>query len=263
MQSAQNEITLYVFSGRVLPERATIHINSPFEFSVPLQDGVPAGRLQIYLIASQASAIFSAKGVVENTFTLRNIVEDATRTVLDAVGYCHGLGYDLDIAQMICPERGQVQIFGIDVPAVGKICEDLGVAWQQVMTALDTQQGVYLRHALADLREATKSPKDTGFFCYRAVESLKNGAVIQAGERAAKSRKKSQDWQVFRETYSIEKEDILEIKKYADPVRHGNAFEAVPLSDAERGHILSTAWKIVATFVLAVTARLGGTDRPS
>jgi len=240
------ETNTYIFSGRVVPERALLD-TSEFSFKPLASTDVPEGELFIQIIRSQVSARFVCKGSVTNIFTLRNVVEDATRTILDAVGYHRGYGYDLEIVQMVRPDSSENQVFGIDVPVVAKACEDAGIAFQHIMVALGVPDGAYLRHALSDLREAIKSPKDTGFFCYRAVESLKNCVAARNGV----SPDKPAGWETFRAAYSIEKDELLGIKAFADPVRHGNVAQAALLSDGDRSRLFTSAWRIVNNFILA------------
>jgi hypothetical protein len=76
----------YIFSGRVVPERALLD-TSEFSFKASAADGVPEGDLFVQIIKSQVAARFACAGNVTNIFTLRNMVEDATRTLLDAVGF--------------------------------------------------------------------------------------------------------------------------------------------------------------------------------
>jgi hypothetical protein len=155
------ETNTYIFSGRVVPERALLD-TSEFSFRALAPADVPEGDLFIQIIKSQVSARFVCQGSVTNIFTLRNIVEDAARTILDAVGYHRGYGYDLEIVQMVRPDSSQKQVFGIDVPVVASACESAGVTFEHIMRALSVTDRAYLRHALSDLREAIKSPKTQG-----------------------------------------------------------------------------------------------------
>ena len=240
------ETNTHIFSGRVVPERALLD-TSEFSFKVPAQGDVPEGELFLQIIKSQVSARFVCQGSVTNIFTLRNIVDDAARTILDAVGYHRGYGYDLEIVQMIRPDSSEKQVFGIDVPAVAKSCDEAGITLHHIMVALGASDGAYLRHALSDLREAIKSPKDTGFFCYRAVESLKNCVAARNGG----SPDKAAEWEMFRSAYAIDKDQILDIKAFADPVRHGNVAHKWQVTDGDRSRLFTTAWRIVNQFILA------------
>lgn len=244
-ESPNIQMNVYFFTGRVIPERALLD-TIEFSFQVPPQVDVPEGELFVQVIRSQLFARFVGEGDVANIFTLHNIVEDATRIVLDAVGFHLGYGYDLEIVQMVQADNNRKQVFGIDVPAVSKLCEEAGVTFSHIMFALSVQDGAYLRHALSDLREAIKSPKDTGFFCFRAVESLKSCFAARNGI----SSDKKAAWDEFRAAYGLDKDSILAIKSFADPVRHGNIAEIAPISDTDRSQLFVTAWRIVAQFIV-------------
>ena len=155
----------YILTGRVIPERALLDI-SEVRLKVLASDDVPEGDLFIQVIKSQIFVRFLAAGEVRNIFTLRNIVEDAARMVLDATGYFAGYGYDAEIVQAVRSNASEKYVFGIDVPALAGVCEKAGVTVNDIFAALSKTDGYYFRHALADVREAIKSPKDTGLFCY-------------------------------------------------------------------------------------------------
>jgi hypothetical protein len=159
----------YIVTGRVNPERAIADI-SEVSFTVQSSGDVPTGELFIEVVRSQICARYVCEGSVTNANTLRNIVEDASRTLLDALGFSMGYGYDVEITQMMRADSSEKYVFGIDVPALRGVCDAAGVTFENVINAMAKPDGSYLRHALADAREAIKSPRDTGFFCYRAIE---------------------------------------------------------------------------------------------
>jgi hypothetical protein len=235
----------YILAGRVIPERALLDI-SEVQLQVLASEDVPKGDLFIEVIKSQISVRFLASGEVRNIFTLRNIVEDAARMLLDVTGYFAGYGYDAEIVQAVRSNTSEKYVFGIDVPALAAVCEKAGIAINDIFAVLSKPDGYYLRRALADVREAIKSPKDTGFFCYRAIESLKNCCAVRNGTSA----EKDDAWELFRKTYSITKQQIMDIKAFADPVRHGNYVQAKPMSDKDRAGIFNSAWEIINKFIL-------------
>ncbi len=158
----------YILTGRVIPERALLDI-SEVKLKVPASDDVPEGDLFIEVIKSQICVRFSASGEIRNILTLRNIVEDAARMLLDVAGYSAGYGYDAEIVQAVRSNTSEKYVFGIDVPVLAGVCEKDGVTVNDIFAALSKTDGYYFPNALADVREAIKSPKDTGFFCYRAI----------------------------------------------------------------------------------------------
>jgi hypothetical protein len=233
----------YLIIGRVLPERALLDI-SEVAFRTFGAADVSDGELRVQVIKSQITARFTTLGSVDNLLTLRNMVENAARSLLDIVGYCHGFGYDVDIVQAVNPSTSETRVFGIDVPALAGLVSEAGIGFEDVLELTSNAGGgEYLKRVLTDLREATKSPEETGFHCYRAVESLMNCCASRHNPvlngRAA--------WELFRATYSVGKDEIMAIKDHADNVRHGAASQ--PIADAERTAALRGAWDIVTRYV--------------
>jgi hypothetical protein len=76
---------------------------------------------------------------------------------------------------------------------------------------------------------------------------LKNAFVVKHQATGDENTK----WGRFRTQYQIERDDIVSIKAFADPVRHGNYVNAKPISDPQRAEIFRKAWGIVNKFVLA------------
>jgi hypothetical protein len=235
----------YIFTGRVIPERALLDI-SEVQLKVLAFEDVPEGDLFIEVIKSQIFVRFLTSGEVRNIFTLRNIVEDAVRMLLDGAGYFAGYGYDAEIVQVVRSNTGEKYVFGIDVPTLAGVCEKAGITVNDIFTALSKTDGHYLRHALADVRGAIKSPRDTGFFCYRAIESLKNCCATRNGVPPDKD----DAWELFRNSCSVLKQQIMNIKAFADPVRHGNYLQARPMTDKDRADVLKGTWEIINKYIL-------------
>jgi len=234
----------YIFVGKVLPERALLD-TPEVSFSTFGAADVSDGELRVVVLKSQITARFTTSGRVDNVYTLRNIVEDAVRGLLDVVGYCYGLGYDVEIVQAVNASTSETHVFGIDIGAVTGFAKGAGIGFADVwkLTA-GAGAGQYLKAALADLREATKSPKETGFHCYRAVETVRN-ACASRQESAPKTDAAA--WELFRTTYSVSRQEIMAIKAFADDVRHGAT--ARPITDAERAELFRGTWDIATRYV--------------
>jgi len=98
----------------------------------------------------------------------------------------------------------------------------------------------HLQRAFADLREAIRSPKDTGFFCYRAIESLRQFFVVEL------NAPDKQSWEVLRTALQIDRPTIDYVKTFADSARHG---AGAAISDGERAEVFKKTWSIVGQFV--------------
>lgn len=236
----------YVFFGRSLPERALVSVsNGDTPFKVSAFDGNPPGDLYINIFHSQILARFECESEIVCPRTLRNIVEDATRLMLDVAGFFHGYGYGVEITSAVQAGSKKHFIFGIDIPSVKGIPQDAGITIDNIFDLQSTQLGHYLRSALADVREANRSPRDTGFYCYRAIETLKAGQAERDGTLDS-----NRAWELFRTHYSIDKKDILDIKKFADADRHGDVHRSMGMTDEQRAFVFTTTWKIICAFVL-------------
>lgn len=235
---------VYIFTGRVIPERAIISVGE-MEFLVgSINDDVPEGHLYVEIVLSQISARYLGSSEVKNLFSLRNLVEETVRFLLDAVGYYHGYAYNAEIIQVIRPFSAKKHVFGIDIPVLKGLVEQAGISIHEIFTTV-VKCGNHLKESLSDVREAIKSPRDTGFFCYRAIESLKNCCADRNH-----GLNDAQAWSLFRQTYSIGKDDIMRIKHFADAPRHGNYTERIPMSDEDRAEIFVKTWKIITKFII-------------
>lgn len=234
----------YFLSGRVIPERALLDIGEA-KFVISGSDEVPEGTLTIEIIASQILARFEAEVTVQNLFTLRNAVERHSRILLDVAGFFYGYSYDVEIIQLVDSGNQQKIVFGIDVPVLDELVQSSGIEISDVFYAITKPDGHYLSEAFSDLRESIKNPRDTGFFCYRAIETLKNRVAKDKGL----DLKRENGWEAFREEYGISRSEIMLVKKYADLVRHGPTDRLVSISDTERAKLLTGTWKIVIAYL--------------
>jgi hypothetical protein len=239
-------MSVHILTGRVLPERATINIGQ-LRFQIVETSDVSQGDLSVEIVHSQVFAKFTTAGAVANIFTLRNIVESTVRALLDIVGYVHGYGYDADIVQYIPPEEAGTSsyVFGINIPAIADSCAQAGVSVNDVLAVMAKPNGYYVRQALADVREAIKSPTNTAFFCYRAIESLKNGY----GRNHDKPATPDATWEQFRNQYALSKDAIMQIKSFADPIRHGNYADEPTISDSDRATIFKNTWDVINHYI--------------
>jgi hypothetical protein len=61
-------------------------------------------------------------------------------------------------------------------------------------------------------------------------------------------------WELFRKTYDISKQHIMDVKAFADSVRHGNYVQGKPWSYKDRIEILKGTWEIINKFLVAEKA---------
>jgi len=229
----------YTFIGVVHPERAAVSIG-PVVWSLEADHAGISGTLTVSINVSQISAVFDSSQKVQDPFTLKNYIDDAVRVIVDAFGYIKGCGYDVEIVQMVGPkdEEGPI-VFGVGIPALEGRQAD-STALLKLVAIYKDRRGSYLQRCLSDFREAIRSPRDTGFFCYRAVESLRQFFVAEGASNNGES------WKQLREAVNVDRDEIDFIKQFADPVRHGGD-KAV--TGVEREDLFRKTVKIIDGFI--------------
>lgn len=228
---------IYTFSGKVLPERTNVSIPT-IELNMKAIGTNISGTATIYILLSQVSVILNTNSDSDLP-TLKNYMEYLIRTYIDAYGYLFGRGYDVEITSAINPE-GNYTVFGVGIPELEESQNDRPLSFQQLVTAMN--KSYYLHRALGDLREAIRSPIDTGFFCYRAIESIRQNFKKEENDDA-------KSWVNLRKSLLIDRSWIDKVKKFADPVRHG---DATYISGEDRILVMQHAWKVIDRFCLYV-----------
>jgi len=241
-----NVVYIYTFFGKVFPERADVNI--PL-WTAPLLDlkQKKIGEIKTFIGASQISIRITSSEKLENIGMniglLKNFVEEWIRIQVDILGYTLGCGYDVEITQLIDPD-GHTTVYGVNLEDVKAFEAKRPKKFLEIMNICrDPTKRDYLRLCLSDLREAIRCPKDIGFFCYRAIESLKRYFVdtlnLENDEKKA--------WETFRSTLDIDRQKIEFIKQFADPVRHGGR---KPFKAEEGKKILDYTWEIVDKYIV-------------
>ncbi|MBY4569780.1 hypothetical protein ACN95_07045 [Gordonia sihwensis] len=100
-----------------------------------------------------------------------------------------------------------------------------------------------IRHALADMRSALSLSDDTPFYCYRALESLREEFV---DERDSRNNREKRAWGRLRAALSIDEGRAKELAALAKPRRHGGNPH---VDHDERVNWLKWTRAIVATFI--------------
>ena len=229
----------YTFFGKIFPERANVNI-SPIVMKVNNKEAGIIGVLKTSIVGSQLSAQFLCKQKVDNIFTLKNYADDAIRLQVDVLGYTLSCGYDIEITSMIDSLGNPQTVFGVNFDNIEQFKKQRPKNFSEIMKLFSDEKGNHLRLCMGDLREAIRNPKDRGFFCYRAIESLMQYFVKNGLDR-------DKTWQIFRENVGVNKDQIDFIKKFADPVRHGTSIYISPENGKK---ILDHTWEIVDKYIL-------------
>jgi hypothetical protein len=236
----------YLFHEVVLPERAPLSLGVALEFT-HAGSGF-AGEAKVSIVLNQV-VVWVESEHDWDIFDLRNVVKHIVRGELAMVGYLKGYAYEFEITRVLNRSRGIDYVFGIDVPCIAERSQsvDLPEALSRLREEANGPNGVFLRRCFADLASSMKDADDTGFYCYRAIESLRHHCAAVHDLPATDT---SKQWEKFREVAGRDQETLLYIKAAADPLRHGGV---TGISAEERGTLLASTWDVVDGYLNGIS----------
>lgn len=233
----------YLFSGVVLPERAQITISTSLLRFSDAASGA-GGSVKMSVLLNQV-LVWVDSDHEWNIFDLRNIVKKFVQTKLDMVGYLKGYVYDFEVTRVVNQSREIDYVFGVDIPCLVERNQavDLTEVLARLLEKTTGSHGVFLRRCFSDLASAMRHADDTGFYCYRAVESLRHHCASRYELAGAD---KAKQWEKFREVAGCTEDALREIKAAADPLRHG---QPVQITSEGRANLFFTTWGIVDAYL--------------
>lgn len=232
----------YLFEGVVLPERAQISVQFSIQFT-HITLGF-TGKADVSVVLNQV-AVWVDSEAEWNIFDLRNTIRNLLKNELAVIGYLEGLAYDLEVTRVLNRTLGIDYVFGIDIPCIAERNKAIDKLERQKVIRQKSigREGVLLHRCFNDLAMAMKSSEDTGFYCYRAIESLRQHCIIRF---SLQSDNKTKQWQKLREIAGCDESTIREIKSAADPLRHGDIL-SITSHDPEA--LFTKTWNVVDGYI--------------
>ena len=213
---------------------------------------------------SQLAVIVKSQSQIDDLFTLRNYVELIIRSFLDAFAYLEGRAYDVEFTSVVGHQDGEPwstlpvwTVFGVEMPALQERKSERPISFEGLLPLLldvppqdDISPGVQvaaprlLRAALADLRESIKSPHDTAFFAYRAIESVRQFFVYEEDGTETKH-----SWDRMGKALRIDSSWTKDLAPASQLQRHG---AGMFMDGEKRLQAMLRAWIVVDRFVLFI-----------
>lgn len=246
----------YVFTGLVHPERAHVNINSgPLEVQFP--DGTHI-EVKFEISWAQINVLVNSE-TERNIMDLRFTIEELVTAQVDFLGYKNGCGYQVEITSCMDAKKERPIVFGVAV-------DDFHSEYEKIKNSPDFKAtyhteanlafiNVPLRRALHDLTQAMRGPRDTGFYCFRCLETIRGHF------------KENEDddeivlWKKMGSSLNIDRSLSDNIREFAKPQRHG---EIAPMSDEQRIQILKYTRQVIDRFIalLSKEEKLNSDDFP-
>lgn len=228
----------YAFFGRIYPERADVRIPE-----INLQHTSQFGSFEMHIFAhgSQLLVEVEMEDKIENIHTFKNLVHRGASSLTDTLAFLMGRHVTVEILAVITPS-GEKRVFGVVYPYIDEKIkyEDVQEEWLPKITSVyQTEASPYLQRCFTDYRLAMEHAEDTGFYCFRAVETLR--------QFFNKEDDDSDSWEKLRKSIDIERDIIEEnIQIYSEKRRHGDVYT---ITGDERQLVLETTWKIIKKFI--------------
>jgi hypothetical protein len=230
-----------------LPERAQLSLERSLGF-LHLTSNVEA-KAKVSIVLNQVAVWIDTEDEW-NILDLRNVVKTMVQNELAMVGYLLGHAYDFEITRVINRERNVDWVFGIDIPCIAERRKSSDI--QKALNGLNKlglgKAGVFFHRCFSDLVSAMRHADDTGFYCYRALESLRLHCAARYG---LSEDSKADQWAKFRAVTGCDKTTIKSIKDAADPVRHG---DVANMNSSDRVFLLTNTWDVVDSYLNSIGA---------
>jgi len=240
------ETLIYVLSGKVLPERADVNLRKPMAINILPGRIIPEGStVFVTVICSQISMVVHSRGEIADLQALAHECEGMCRMIVDCLGFLLTCGYDIEITQ-VSGAGGLHVVYGVqpaDLRPIPFSNDNFQDIFERLVTVPQAYQLAY-RRALADYREAIRSFEDTAFFCYRAVEDLRQ--VFVENEQS----KDIQTWDRLWEAMPSVEHARSYVKDVIRPLATGNRHGGGALiSSQQRLEMLERTSKIISAFI--------------
>ena len=168
-----------------------------------------------------------------NTFI--NEARDVAQSVIDAISFVQAHGFILILEDIFFPETKEFSALSTQVPI--EISEEIK-NYNPIEISNFAINDKYLSRCLSELRSSIRNTIDTGFHCYRAIESLMHYFRNDKNEKAG--------WERLRDALSVSYDDIKNIKSYADAQRHG---QIRAITWEQRKEIMEFSWNLASKYI--------------
>ena len=205
----------YVFSGTVTPERAWTEFQK-ISFNINHQEADISGYITFQSFKNQIICRFISDVEISSIFTLKNIISDNVQMVLDSACLDTTAATLVDIKSCCYVEADHIYVFGVNVEEIGITNAENREVFIEPILMLSAQNR-YFRRALGDFRQSIINGEDTGFYCYRAIESLINS--IKSSESI---NNKKHAIEILNARLNLSPECIERLRNLSGETRHGH-----------------------------------------
>lgn len=228
----------YSFTGTIHPQRVNFTIGVTLPFILKHNEFGMAGNSFIKIDNSAITVQFESELDYGNNSecnleTLKNIIEENVRLVVDAYCFVKSYSYDVEITKVVCEPLKINYMFGVQGEwNINKDDTTTNQEFIKIINFFDRPERIFLKDVLADFRRAIKYPAMTASFCFRAIETIRKYYFEDSADPDSDRRRKN-GWKTLNQKLGLNENDFVEIKKFSLPNRHGE-FPAITYKERER-----------------------------
>jgi len=173
---------------------------------------------------------------------LKNLCFDFTSGIVGAIGFYSGIGWIVEISEILNRELKINYVYGADIPCLSSRNdnEKVGVFLKKI-SKFTGEDRRYMDRCFSDLQLAITHPLDTPFYCYRAIESLRHLCKVKYSVH-----KESEQWAKLSAISGKSWDNTKLTKSYANDARHGDHRN---FTSEERQVFFENTWELVENFI--------------
>lgn len=148
-----------------------------------------------------------------------------------ALGFQLGYAYEVEVSAIVIQaDAGQAShtYCGVEYPPAAKPSE-IRLPWEILFSAIRHEKAIFLTRAMRDLASAVRTVGDSAFYCYRALESVRQFF----GQTKGVGKEKKDVWPIVWSELGVDSALSFKIRDAAEEVRHGGVGK-VEIRDHER-----------------------------
>jgi hypothetical protein len=228
----------YQLSGKIHPERVDFTIGTKVSLSITHGEFGIKGEILLEIKNSNITISFDSKNEYFSSDTgsletLKNILEESVRTIVDIYGYVRSYAYEVEIINIKNLDSSLDYTFGVRGEwNINKDNDATNQEFLKILHLFSAPNNGYISNVLADFRRAIKYPPMTASFCFRAIETIRqhvfeNTLIIDDNER------RKDGWEKLNTHLGFKKENFEEIQRFSLPNRHG-AYPKITYQEREQ-----------------------------
>jgi hypothetical protein len=228
----------YQLTGKIHPERVNFTIGTKLPLYIEHKDFGIKGEVVLEVKESNLFVSFSSKNIYSSLDTsaletLKNIIEESVRIIVDAYCYVRSYAYELEITNIKCRDLNLEYQFGVRGEwNINKDDKHANEEFSKLINLFTTPENTPLCLVFADFRRSIKYPSMTASFCFRAIETIRQHAYEDISILDDDKRRKA-GWKELGKELGFTEKDFDEIKKFALPNRHGK-YPTITYTERER-----------------------------